>query len=103
MNRTRRHHSSALKQEAVVIVTKWGYSCGAAGRSLGGSGALIGQWKEELEGYQTEALPGKGKRPVEQQRIHDLESENCQLHMERDILKMPRPSLPRKAPEGSIY
>jgi len=87
MKRQRRHHSSAFKQEAVALVTEQGYSCAAAGRSLGVNGALIGRWKEELEAHQTEAFPGKGKRPAEQQRIHELESENRRLRMERDILK----------------
>ena len=68
MKRQRRHHSSAFKQEAVALVTEQGYSCAAAGRSLGVNGALIGRWKEELEAHQTEAFPGKGKRPAEQQQ-----------------------------------
>ena len=87
MKRTRRHHSPAFKREAVALVVEHGYSCTAAGRSLGVSGALIGRWKGELEGHETEAFPGKGKRPTEQQRIHELESENRGLRMEREILK----------------
>lgn len=87
MKRQRRYHSSEFKQEAVALVTEQGYSCAAAGRSLGVNGALIGRWKEEWEAHQTEAFPGKGKRPAEQQRIHELESENRRLRMERDILK----------------
>lgn len=64
-----------------------GYSCAAAGRSLGISGALIGRWKGELEGYSADAFRGHGKCTAEQQRIHELESENRRLRMERDILK----------------
>ena len=51
------------------------------------SGGLIGRWKGELDDHETEAFPGKGKRPTEQQRIHELESENGRLWMEREILK----------------
>ena len=63
MKRTRRHHSPEFKREAVALVVEHGYSCTAAGRSLGVSGALIGRWKGELEGHETEAFPGKGNRP----------------------------------------
>lgn len=54
---------------------------------LGVSGALIGRWRDELEDLAAEAFPGKGKRTTEPQRIHELESENRRLRMERDILK----------------
>ena len=87
MKRTRRHHSPECKREAVALVVEHGYSCTAAGRSLGVSGALLGRWKGALEDHETEAFPGKGKRPTEQQRIHELESENRRLRMEREILK----------------
>ena len=87
MKRQRRHHSPEFKREAVALVVEHGYSCAAAGRSLGVSGALVGRWKCELEGHAAEAFPGKGKRTAEQQRIHDLESENRRLRMEREILK----------------
>ena len=87
MERTRRHHSPEFKREAVALVVEHGYSCAAAGRSLGVSGALIGRWRGELEAQEAEAFPGKGNRPAEQQRIHELEVENRRLRMERDILK----------------
>ena len=87
MKRPRRHHSPEFKREAVALVVEHGYSCTAAGRSLGVSGALIGGWKCELEGHAAEAFPGKGNRTAEQQRIHELESENRRLRMEREILK----------------
>ncbi len=87
MKRVRRHHSPEFKREAVALVVEHRYSCTAAGRSLGVSGALIGRWKKELEALEREAFPGKGKRPTEQQRVHELELENRRLRMERDILK----------------
>jgi transposase len=87
MKRVRRQHSSECKREAVALVVEQGYSCTAAGRSVGVSGALIGRWKGELEDTAREAFPGKGQRPTEQQRIHDLELENRRLRMERDILQ----------------
>ncbi|MEO6202352.1 MAG: transposase [Nitrospirales bacterium] len=87
MKRPRRNHSLEFKREAVALVVEHGYSCAAAGRSLGVSGAWLGRGKGELEEQATEAFPGKGKRPTEQQRIHELESENRRLRMEREILK----------------
>jgi transposase len=87
MKRTRRHHSPECKREAVALVVEHGYSCTAAGHSLGVSGVLIGRWKGEREDHETEAISGNGKRPTEQQRIHELESENGRLRMEREILK----------------
>ncbi len=87
MKRERRKHSQEFKREAVALVVEHGYSCAAAGRSLGVSGALIGRWKRELEDNGAEAFPGKGKRTAEQQRIQELETENRQLRLEREILK----------------
>jgi transposase len=51
------------------------------------NGALIGRWKRQLEDDTSEAFPGKGKRTAEQQRIHELETENRRLRMEKEILK----------------
>ncbi len=87
MKKQRRNHRQEFKREAVALVVEHGYSCAAAGRSLGVSGALIGRWKQDLEDNGAEAFPGKGKRTAEQQRIHELEAENRRLRMEKDILK----------------
>ena len=103
MKRIRRHHNPEFMREAVALVVEHGYSCAAAGRSLGVSGALIGRWKNELAGHAAEVFRGHRKRTANRQRIHELETENRRLRMERDILKKPRPSLPRKAHEVSIY
>ena len=87
MTQIRRDHSPEFKREAVALVVEQGYSCAAAGRSLGVSSSLIGRWKRELHVHEAAAFPGNGHRTAEQQRIHTLESENRQLRMEREILK----------------
>ncbi len=87
MKRQRKNHSEEFKREAVALVLDHGYSCAEAGRSLDVNGNLIGRWKRELEGNAADAFPGKGKRTAEQQRIHELETENRRLRMEKDILK----------------
>ena len=87
MKKQRRTFSREFKQEAVALVVEHGYSYAAAGRSLGINGNLIGRWKRQLEDDASAAFPGNGKRTTEQQRIHDLETENRRLRMEKDILK----------------
>ena len=87
MRKQRRKHTQEFKREAVGLVVDHGYSCAAAGRSLGVNGAMVGRWKNELESDAAEAFQGQGKRTAEQQRIHDLETENRRLRMEKEILK----------------
>ncbi len=87
MKGQRRNHSQEFKREAVALVVEQGYSCAAAGRSLGINGNMIGRWKQDLADNGAEAFPGKGKRTAEQQHIHELETENRRLRMEKDILK----------------
>jgi transposase len=87
MKKQRRDHTQEFKREAVGLVVEQGYSCAAAGRSLGVNGAMVGRWKRELEDDGVEAFRGPGKRTAEQQRIHDLETENRRLRMEKEILK----------------
>ncbi|MGY8795224.1 MAG: transposase [Woeseiales bacterium] len=87
MKNGRRTFSEEFKREAVSLVAEEGYSCAEAGRSLGVGGALIGRWKRQLGKETTGAFPGKGKRTAEQQRIHELETENRRLRMEKEILK----------------
>ncbi len=87
MKRERRKHSQEFKREAVALVVEHGYSCAAAGRSLGVNGAVIGRWTRELAENAADAFPGNGKRTAAQQRIQELETENRQLRLEREILK----------------
>ena len=87
MKQSRRHHSPEFKREAVSLVVEHGYSCAAAGRSLGVSGTLVRRWKVELGGPKGEAFPGPAPRTPDHQRIQALETENRRLRMEREILK----------------
>ena len=87
----------------MALVVEQGYGCAEAGRSLGVNGTLIGRWKRQLEHDANEAFPGKGRRTAEQQRIHELVTENRRLLMEKEILKTRRPSLSWKTHEVSIY
>ena len=87
MTRQRRHHNQEFKREAVALVVEHGYTAAAAGCSLGVNGGLIGRWKRELSDHGTAAFPGNGKGTAEQQGIHELETENRRLWMDKDILK----------------
>ena len=87
MTNQRRTFSQEFKQEAVALVLEHGYSYAAAGRSLGIKGNLVGRWRRQLEDDASQVFPGNGKRTAEQQRIHDLETENRRLRMEKEILK----------------
>ena len=64
---------------------------------------MLGHWKGEVEGHAVEAFPGHGTRTTEHQQIHELEGKNRRLRIERNILKKPRPSLPKSTPKLSIY
>ena len=83
MKKERRTFSAEFKQEAVALVVEHGYSYAAAGRSLGVNGHLISRWRRQLEEAASGAFPGKGKRTAVQQRIHELETENRRLRMDR--------------------
>ena len=85
------------------MVLDHGYSCAVAERSLGVIRTMVGRWIRVLEGDAVAAFPGKGKCTAEQHRVHDLETENRRLRMEKEILKQPRPFLPRNVHEVSIH
>jgi len=87
MERQRRSYSGEFKREAVGLVVEHGYSYAAAGRSLGVRGSMIRRWEGELAGNGVQAFVGNGKRTADQRRIHDLETENRRLRMEKEILK----------------
>jgi transposase len=69
MKKERRIFSAEFKQEAVALVVEQGYSCAAAGRSLGVRGNLISRWKRLLKDDASDTFPGNGKRTAEQQRM----------------------------------
>jgi transposase len=85
--KTTQTSQSRIQVGSGSIGKEHGDSCATAGRSLDVRGALSGRWKCELEGHTAEAFPGKGKRTAKQQHIHEPESENRRLRLERAILK----------------
>jgi transposase len=97
MKRNRRKHTKEFKEDAVKLITEQGYSIAEAARSLGLNSNMLGKWKRDMESENvgdTAALRAENRR---------LEKENKRLKMEREILKKPRPSLPGKRNEISVY
>jgi transposase len=83
----RKKYFNEFKHEAIGLVLDQGYSKAEAGRSLGINPDLKRCWQRELDGGGSDAFPGQGKLPPDQQRIRDLENENRRLRMEKEILK----------------
>jgi transposase len=87
MGETRRKYSAEFKQEAVRLVTEYGYTIAEAARNLGIDERLVGRWKKELERDGEGAFPGKGHIKPEEEELRRLRDEIKRLKMEREILK----------------
>lgn len=88
MTKVRKSYSHAFKIEAIKLVIEQGRKAPEVAFSLGiGKSTLekwVTQYKNELNGKATTS--GKALTP-DQRRIQELEKENRQLRMDRDILK----------------
>jgi transposase len=83
----RRVFSAEFKTEAARLVVDQGMRRARVAKDLGVSQHLIGKWVQDYQKSGSNAFPGKGKAGPQDQRIRELEQENRQLRMERDILK----------------
>ena len=83
--RERRKFSKEYKAEAVRMVSVGGKTATEVGSSLGVSAALIARWCRDAKA----GAFGKEQATMmsEAERIRELEKENRELRMERDILK----------------
>jgi len=72
-----------LKEEAVNLVTKQGYSVPEAAKSLGLNANLVYRWKQQIEDQQQ----GKVLAEDEREELKRLRKENKLLRMEKEILK----------------
>lgn len=91
-----------FKINAVKLVTEQGCKLSEAARNLGIDSSVLRRWKTQLEADGSEAFPGKGHMTSEKEELARLHKENKRLRMERDILKKPRPSLPKSSSKISI-
>ena len=83
----RRRFTKEFKIEAVKLVKEQGMPYRKVGEDLGVSGTVIARWARQLADNGEYAFPGKGKRDVRDEMLHQLEEENRKLRLERDILK----------------
>ena len=87
MKKARRKFSSDFKENAAKLVLEQGMTRTKVAQDLGVNINQVSKWVREYEENGEHAFPGNGRLSVQDQRIRDLEDENRQLRMERDILK----------------
>ncbi len=80
-------YSNEFKFDAVRLVIEEGLSQAEVARRLGITTNSISAWVRAYRKDKRDAFPGKGHQTPEQERIRQLEKENRELRMERDILK----------------
>ena len=103
MTEKRRVYSAEFKRAAVRLVTDHGYGVTEAARNVGINVKMLGRWQSQAE-PQTHGRFGSN-RPMsaEQAERLRLRQEVKRLRMEREILKKPRPSLPKRRVEIRLH
>ena len=96
MARVRRKFSDEFKQEAVRLVTVRGVSMAQAARDREIHVNLLRMWIRTATGDAAAAAVGGQSARVDQAELTRMRKEVAKLRMERDILKKPRPTLPRR-------
>jgi transposase len=84
MPEARRKFDKEFKEGAVRIVRETGKPIAVVARDLGVHEGTLGNWvaKDRIQGGESEALTAD-----ERARLRELERENAELRMERDVLK----------------
>jgi len=83
----RRSFDRSFKVEAVRLVIEEGRTAAAVARELGIGVNLLHRWKRQLTDNGSDAFPGKGHQPAEQDELQRLRRELGDVTEERDILK----------------
>jgi len=85
----RKKYTKAFKLEAIRMYENSERSYSDIERELGITPGLLGRWKHNLDKAtrKDEVFPGNGKMMDTEARIRQLERENSQLKMDKEILK----------------
>jgi len=94
MTQSYKHYEAVFKLEIARMVVDQGLSIAQVVKDMNIGRTAVRRWVEQ---YRAEQLGNAGiGKPItaEQQRIRQLEIENCQLRSDNELLKKHRPSLP---------
>ena len=83
-NRVRRKFSDEFKRDAVELVRSTGRPIAHVAEELGIYDSTLGNWVRKADEQDDER---KGLSADERARLEELEAENAELRMERDLLK----------------
>lgn len=81
--RSRRKFSEEFKRDAVALVRETGRPIAQVAKELGIYDSTLGNWVRKAEAGDAD----DGLNSDEQARLEQLERENAELRMERDLLK----------------
>jgi len=87
MSERRRTYSAEFKMEALRLLETSGKNATQIERDLGIGDGCLSHWKQQLEANGSQAFPGHGRVPVDQEELVRLRRELEIVRQERDILK----------------
>jgi transposase len=87
MSERRRTYSAEFKMEALRLLETSGKSATQIERDLGIGDGCLSHWRKKLEADGSQAFPGHGRVPADQEELVRLRRELEIVRQERDILK----------------
>jgi transposase len=87
MGNQRRTYTKEFKLETLKLAETSEKSVSQIEREMGLPAGVIFRWQRQLRQDGGQAFPGHGNLKEAETRIEQLEKENANLRMERDILK----------------
>lgn len=100
---TRKTYTREFKREAARLAEESEQSVDEVARELGIHPNTLYRWRREFLKDGTSAFPGQGKLTPADEEIRRLRRELARVQEERDILKKPPNSSPRKTSEVSLH